>query len=89
MVICTKSSDQGVLQRGDQAACKRVKQLTFVRLSAGISRTIFEYNQAIKIKFCQSKFLILVANDSTGGMSVTIYCTAPIFRGLGFYAVLP
>ena len=39
MVICIKSSDQGVLQRGDQAACKRVRpsKTNIVRLSAGIS----------------------------------------------------
>ena len=32
---------------------------------------IFEYNQAIKAKFRQSKILILVANGSTGATSVT------------------
>ena len=67
MVIYTKSSDQGMLQRGDQAACRRVRQ-TLIRLSARISRTIFECNQAIKVKCRQSK--ILIANSSTGTMSV-------------------
>ena len=65
MVICTKSSDHGMLQRGDQAACKRERQ-AFVRLSVNWnikqSRTIFECNQAIKVKFCKSKILIPVAN---------------------------
>ena len=68
MVIGTKSSDQGLLQRDDQAACRRVKQ-TFIRLSARISSNKGPFLSAIKVKFCQSKILIPVANGSTGAMS--------------------
>ena len=80
MVICTKSNDQGMLQRGDQAACKRVR-LSKTNICKAFcwnikqSRTIFECNQATKVKFCQSKILILVANGSTGATSVTIPCS--------------
>ena len=42
------------------------------------SRTIFECNQAIKEKFCQSNILIPVANGSTGATSVTTPCQAII-----------
>ena len=75
MVICTKSSDQGMLQRGDQAACKRVR-LSKTNICKAFcwnirrSRTIFECNQVIKVKFHQSKILIPVANGSTGAMNV-------------------
>ena len=81
MVICTKSSDQGMLQRGDQAACKRVR-LSETNICKAFcwnikqSSTIFECNQAIKVKFRQSKILILVANGSTGAMNVTTPCTS-------------
>ena len=72
---CTKSSDQGMLQSGSQAACRRIK-LVFIRLFAGlfarISGTTFVYNQAIKVKFCLSKVFIPVANGSTGTMRVTL-----------------
>ena len=63
-----------MLQRGDQVACKRVRLINICKAfcwNIKQSRTTFEYNQAIKVKFCQSKILIPVANDSTGAMSVT------------------
>ena len=76
MVICTKSSDEGVLQRGNQAACKRVS-LNKTNICKAFcwhimqSRTIFECNQVIKVTFCQSKIFIPVANISTDAMCVT------------------
>ena len=68
-----------MLQRGDQAACKRVR-LSKTNICKAFcwnikrSRTIFECNQAIKVKFRQSKILIPVANGSTGAMNVTTPC---------------
>ena len=50
MVICNKSSDQGMLQRGDQTACKRVR-LSKTNICKAFcrnikqSRTIFECDQ--------------------------------------------
>ena len=88
MVISTKSSDQDIFQRGDQATRKRVR-LSKTNICKVFcwnikrSRTIFEWNQAIKVKFCQSKILIPVANGSTGTMNVTTPCFSKKIFGHG------
>ena len=51
----------------------------FVRVFARISRTFPKCNQVIKVNFCPSKILILVA-DGSGLMKVTTPCMVYISR---------
>ena len=72
----TKSSDQGLVQRGDQAACIRVSlsRTSIYKAFARISSDQGPFLSAIKAKFRQSKILIPVANGSTGATSVITPC---------------
>ena len=66
MLIRSESSNaisQGMLERGDQAAHIIIR----LQFPEGI-KNLFGCNQAIKVNFCLSKILILVANGSTGTM---------------------
>ena len=63
--MCTKSHDQRMFQRGNQAAHRRR-----VRLS-----------KTSMVKFCESKILIPVANGSIGSMKVTTFLIFQLSRG--------
>ena len=75
MSFCTKSSDQGTFQRGNQTIYLRVRlSKTYIlwflaRISSDQGH--FLSPQGIKTSFHKSKTLILVTNGSTGLMKVT------------------
>ena len=76
MSFCTKSSNQGTFQRGDQVTHRRVRvnetniHKLFARISINQGPFSVECHQVIKANFHVLKLLIPVANDSTGLMKV-------------------
>ena len=71
VLICTKSSDQGLLQRGDQAACKRVR-LSRTRISSDQGPFLSAIKQSRWIP--PIKNLDPGCNGSTGATSVITPC---------------
>ena len=77
MSFCTKSSNQGTFQRGDQVTHRRIRvnetnivMKLFARISINQGPFSVECNQATKANFHVLKLLIPVSNGSTGLMKV-------------------
>ena len=68
-VNLAKSSEQRLVQTGDKHIRGTVlSKPAFIRLFDRIPRTFRDWNQAIKVKFRQSKVLIPIVKRSIGPM---------------------